>query len=292
MADHVLVGVDDTESALDAVRWGAREAARRGVSLRLVHAYPTPGDFPDLELTRVDVRAETRRLGAELLDRAASAAAGTDRYVFVETELRPGDSRVVLLDESRHASLAALGSRQLGAAGGLLVGSLGLALAVYGRCPLIVVRGADTERGPVLVGADGSPSASVALEFAFVEAMLAGAPLTVLRTWSGAPADAIAEHERQRRALENRLSPWRERFPAVPVDPVVARGRPGPVLLEYGRHARLIVVGSRGDGGGPGWLLGATGQRAARHSPRTVAIVRAALSVPTVPGSRASLKHP
>lgn len=288
MADHVLVGVDETESALDAVRWGAGEAFRRGVPLRLVHAYWTPGrDFPELELTGADVRAELRRLGEELLDGAVRTATRVNRRALLETELRAGDPRVVVLDESRYAALAVLGSRRLGTTGGLLVGSLGLALAVHGRCPLVVVRGPTVERGPVLVGADGSPSATVALDFAFREAELACAPLTVVRTWGGVPADAVAEHEGERQALAEQLSPWRDRFPAVTVDPVVVRGRPGPVLLEYGQRARLIVVGSRGHGEVTGLLIGSTSRQVARHSPCPVAIVRADLPTPTVPDSRA-----
>ncbi|HET6505023.1 MAG TPA: universal stress protein [Amycolatopsis sp.] len=283
--DQVLVGVDDTASALDAVRWGAREAARRAAPLRLVHAYWTPGrDFPELELAEEDVRAEMRRAGAELLDRANRTVTESDRTVAVETELRAGDPRVVLIEECRRAALAVLGARRLGPVGGLLVGSIGLALAVHGTCPLVVVRGPAREHGPVLVGADGS--ASAALGFAFAEAALARAPLTVLRTWDGITADATAEHEHARQTLAEWLSPWRQRFPEVAVDPVVVRGRAGTVLLEYGEHARLIVVGSRGRGEVTGLLFGSTSRRMSRRAPCPVAIVRSELTVP--PPSRRS----
>jgi nucleotide-binding universal stress UspA family protein len=283
VVDQVLVGVDDTTSAFDGVRWGAREAARRAVPLRLVHAYWTPGrDFPELELTDEDVRAEMRRAGVELLERAARIVTESDPAVAVETELRAGDPRVVLIEEGRRAALAVIGARRLGPAGGLLVGSIGLALAIHGTCPLVVVRGAAREHGPVLVGADGSASASVALGFAFGEAALARAPLTVLRTWDGIPADAAAEHERERQALIERLSPWMQRFPEVAVDPVVVRGRAGSVLLEYAEHARLIVVGSRGHGEVTGLLLGSTSRRMSRRAPCPVAIVRADLTVPVL----------
>jgi nucleotide-binding universal stress UspA family protein len=292
VTERIVVGVDGTASSLDAVRWSAHEAARRQVPLRLVHAYWVPGhDFPELELTDEDVRAEMRRFGSDLLTRATRVAVETERAVGVETELRAGDPRVVLLDECRHAGLAVLGSRQLSAAGGLLVGSIGLTLAVQGRCPLVVVRGVPVERGPVLVGSDGSPAAEVALGFAFTEADLTGATLTVVRTWDGIPTDAAARHEHERRALDERLSPWRARFPGVTVDPVVVRGRPGAVLLEYARHARLIVVGSRGHGEVTGLLLGSTSQRLARRSPCPLAIVRADMRVAgplrESPGSRA-----
>ena len=35
---HIVAAVDGSPSALDAVRWAADEAARRGMSLRLTHA--------------------------------------------------------------------------------------------------------------------------------------------------------------------------------------------------------------------------------------------------------------
>lgn len=285
------MGVDGTASSLDAVRWGAGEAGRRQVRLRLVHAYWVPGhDFPELELTDEDVRAEMRRFGSDLLTRATRVAVETERALLVETELRAGDPRVVLLDECRHAGIAVLGSRQLSATGGLLVGSIGLTLAIQGRCPLVVVRGAPVDSGPVLVGSDGSPSAGVALGFAFTEADLTGATLTVVRTWDGIPTDAAARHEQERQALDEQLSPWRERFPGVLVDPVVVRGKPGAVLLEYGRHARLVVVGSRGHGEVTGLLLGSTSQRLVRRSPCPLAIVRWDMRVPNPlresPGSR------
>jgi nucleotide-binding universal stress UspA family protein len=38
----ILVGVDDSQAAAEAVRWAAAEAALRGSSLRVVHAWELP----------------------------------------------------------------------------------------------------------------------------------------------------------------------------------------------------------------------------------------------------------
>ena len=40
----VVVGVDGSGSALDAVRWAANEAVRRGTGLRVAVVRTTPGD--------------------------------------------------------------------------------------------------------------------------------------------------------------------------------------------------------------------------------------------------------
>ncbi|TVT14352.1 universal stress protein, partial [Amycolatopsis rhizosphaerae] len=40
--EPVVVGVDGSDSALDAVRWGAAESVRRRLPLRLLHVCSVP----------------------------------------------------------------------------------------------------------------------------------------------------------------------------------------------------------------------------------------------------------
>jgi nucleotide-binding universal stress UspA family protein len=57
----VLVGVDGSDDALRAVRWAAREAARRQLPLRLVHAFPWVAE-PDFDtLARGEHSPDRRR---------------------------------------------------------------------------------------------------------------------------------------------------------------------------------------------------------------------------------------
>lgn len=42
----VVVGIDGSDSAIRAARWAAEQAERRGVALRLVHAFELPFRFP------------------------------------------------------------------------------------------------------------------------------------------------------------------------------------------------------------------------------------------------------
>lgn len=70
------------------------------------------------------------------------------------------------------------------------------------------------------------------------------------------------------------MAVWQEKYPDVPVETVVTRGRPVRTLLERGEHAQLIVVGSRGRGGFKGMLLGSTSQALVTHAPCPVAVVR------------------
>ena len=42
MAGHVLVGADGSESSLEAIAVAAHEARRRGLGMRIVHAFVWP----------------------------------------------------------------------------------------------------------------------------------------------------------------------------------------------------------------------------------------------------------
>ncbi|MEU0465207.1 universal stress protein [Amycolatopsis sp. NPDC006131] len=186
------VGVDGSGSALDAVRWGARDAARLGVPLRLVHAYPRgERDYSALRLTAEQVRAELRAWGADRRRTAEAVARDTAPGVRVEQRLREGDPRVVLRRESRRAAEVVLGHDGDGGASRLLFGSCGLALAVHGRRPVVVVRGRVTDAGSIVAGVDGSVAAA---RYAMKMAALYGTSVTALRTWHAPAGDSADRH--------------------------------------------------------------------------------------------------
>ncbi|WP_342781636.1 universal stress protein, partial [Amycolatopsis rhizosphaerae] len=265
----VVVGVDGSGSALEAARWAAREASRLAVPVRLVHSYSGIGHPGRLTHDQLREHGELR------LRAACAAVRESAPGVTVEKVLREGDPRVVLLDESRRAALVVLGSRGLSGVSRLIMGSAGLTLAVHARCPVVVVRSPGYDRGPVVVGVDGWPACAAAVRFAFTEAARFGAGLTAVRTWHNpGVAGPMAVHEEERAQLIRQLSPLAREFPQVPVEHVVLRGRPGRTLLEFGRHARMLVVGTRGRTGFAGLLLGSTSQAVVQQGTCPVAVVR------------------
>src|SRR5690242_9984758 len=154
----IVVGIDGSESALDAARWAAAEAARRNRRLRIVHAYRWP--LPEYGPVPFDVSMiDAVRAGADKVVREAAAAV----IEIVpdsppETAVVRGAPVSVLLEESARAELLVLGSRGLGGFAELLAGSVAVELAAHGRCPVVVVRGETPGDGPVVVGVDGSPA--------------------------------------------------------------------------------------------------------------------------------------
>jgi nucleotide-binding universal stress UspA family protein len=103
----VVAGVDGSTSSLQAVRWAAREAARRRAPLRLVaavgwvtapHQYGDPRTGPDLREVLL------RRARADLAQ-AAQAAAGAAPGPEPELEVVDGFPVPRLADESRTVQL-------------------------------------------------------------------------------------------------------------------------------------------------------------------------------------------
>jgi nucleotide-binding universal stress UspA family protein len=282
----IVVGVDGSESATHAVEWAAREAVRRQAPLLLVHAcaaipVPTP---PLVTLPRSYHDAMLEE-GAQSLSAAAEAAEAAAPGVLVTTELADGFAAQQLIGRSAAARMVVLGSRGLGGFTGLVVGSIAVAVATYGHCPVVVVRGenAATEppaEHPVVVGVDGSAASDAAVLFAFDAAAARRAPVVAVHAWAdnalGAGWEAVdwaRIEEGQHALLTEHLAAARERHPEVRVEQVVARDRPAHTLLEVAKNAQLVVVGSRGRGGFRGLLLGSTSQALIYHSPCPVAVV-------------------
>ena len=136
----VVVGVDGSRESEAALRFAADEAALRGVLLRTVCAWvpsasayvgeafaPTPDAFEAAEVRAEAVLgAALRQLQGEQLE--------------VEAVAEQGGPAGVLLDQAADAALLVIGSRGLGAAKRLLLGSVSHQLAHQASCPIVIVR--------------------------------------------------------------------------------------------------------------------------------------------------------
>lgn len=291
----VVVGVDGSASALHAVRWAAREAARRKAPLRIVHVcYLMPVRHPKQVAPPPAYYDAILAQGRHRLDEAADAARDAAADVSLSSDLRDGVAADVLIAESTTAQLFVLGSRGLGGFSSLLVGSVAVALSAHGHCPVVVmhsstVDGAPPESGPVVVGVDGSPLSDAAVAFAFDAAAARRVPLLAVHTWIDADlrggvwtatpwtVDWAPVQPKEELRLEERIAGWREKFPNVEVRTFVGRDRPVRALLDQAAGAQLIVVGSRGRGTFTGMGLGSVSQSLLHHAECPVAVVRTEL---------------
>jgi nucleotide-binding universal stress UspA family protein len=290
MTHPIVVGVDGSSSALQAVRWAAAEAVRRGVPLRLVNVCSTPVGLPGGVVEPAVIQKAMRDQGQQWLHEGRRAANAVSDQLRPDLVLMTASVVPALVKESLDASVLVLGTRGLGGFAGLLIGSNAVFLAGRAHCPMVVVRGDESEQGPVVVGVDGTPTSEEAVSFAFAEAALHGIDLVAVHAWAesaadtsllshSAPPDFEAAQQLAHKTLAERLAGWQEKYPDVCVNREVVRDNPSLALLRFAERARLVVVGTRGRGGFEGLVLGSTGQHLLHHAPCPVAVVR------TAPGS-------
>lgn len=135
----VVVGVDGSKCAHDALLVAIEEARYRGATLRVVAAWSVPvmmyaGGY----MAGIDPSTFERAAEAE-----AAGAVGEVRRTAPELEVRGDASNdspaAALVEASKDAALLVVGSRGLGGFERLLLGSVSQQVAQHARCPVLIV---------------------------------------------------------------------------------------------------------------------------------------------------------
>ncbi|MFI6494417.1 universal stress protein [Streptomyces sp. NPDC050564] len=283
----LVVGVDGSDSSLLAVDWTVDEAARRGLPLRLVYGsrwerYEGATPASGLE------RPSERVMAEHIVGSAAERARRRNPDVKVSTDIVPEEAASALLREGNNAAVLVTGSRGRGELKGLLLGSVGLAVAARAHCPVIVVRGdkaglAGTHER-ILLGAGDPATSGEAVRFAFDEAEARACTLDVVRAWRR-PAHESTDHpatadeptrpyeERASALLDTLLHDAMVDHPGVRVRRTTVEGPARAVLLNRSAAADLVIVGAPRRQGHFGLQIGRVGHTLLHHAECPVAIV-------------------
>ncbi|MGW1724073.1 universal stress protein [Streptomyces sp. NPDC002306] len=287
MTRPITAAVDGTDESLAALAWAAREAVRRDLPLRVVHAWRfQPDAAPD-----VAGRDAQERWVRDAATGAVRAVAERHPGLAVTTDVPEGPAADTLLAAAADAELLALGSRGQAAVVGFLLGSVGQQVIAEAARPVVLVRAGDdaaAEAGgrEIVVGQEGGPDDSAdALRFAFETAAARGATVRAVRAWTLPPVfayspsslklldDAGGLEPYEKKALAEALAPWRARFPGVPVVEHVEVGSAGQVLLSLTGRAQLMVVGRRARRTAVGARIGSVAHGVLHHAECPVAVV-------------------
>jgi len=137
---RIVVGVDGSEGAVQALRFAIEEARIRGAELRAVSAWHVPpavygaGWAP--ASTDLD---EFRKLAEASLRESVEEAGAIEAGIDVTPVVREGHPVDLLLEESEGAALLVLGTRGLGGFKGLLLGSVSQQCVHHASCPVVIV---------------------------------------------------------------------------------------------------------------------------------------------------------
>ncbi|MET7479308.1 universal stress protein [Streptomyces sp. NPDC005648] len=283
----LVVGVDGSEPSLAAVDWAVDEAARHDRPLRVVYASRWEryeGAVPSTGLARPSEQVMAEHIVGSAVERARRAAPS----LKATGEVVPEEAAEALLREGHNAFALVTGSRGRGELTGLLLGSVGLAVAARAHCPVVVVRGdkaaLEGTHERILLGAADPATGGEAARFAVREAEARGCELDVVRAWRrpahegaddpGSTADRARHHEeRAVTLLDAVLHDAVADHPAVRVRRHTAEGPARQVLLNRSSAADLVVIGARRRHGHFGLQLGRVGHTLLHHADCPVAVV-------------------
>ncbi|MEK2478271.1 MULTISPECIES: universal stress protein [Streptomyces] len=286
--DHaVTVGLDGSAESLAAARWAAGEADRRGLPLRLLHAWPMLAPEAVGPSPEVDQNYWAKRIVHDAQTEIH------ERYpnLPVVEDLVASDAETALLRASARSELLILGSRGLSTAACFFLGDTSMEIVARAERPVVLVRAgmrpasdpAHGTGGVVVVGVSLHGRCDDLLEFAFEAAALREVPLHAVHgrslpvdryvPWAGNPdvIEEITEEARQR--LGEALRSSREKFPGVRVIDSVLLESPSRAVVRAASAADLLVIGRRRQRPALAPRLGNVAHAAAHHASCPVAIV-------------------
>jgi nucleotide-binding universal stress UspA family protein len=137
----IVIGIDGSDVAKEALRYGLHEASIRGTRVRVVHAWmPTrampaagPGAVAPIDIRPYHDAAE------ELLRTTVEAVAGHEAATRIECVLCESPAGAALIDNAHDAELIVVGRRGLGAVKSLVLGSVSGYVVQHATCPVLVV---------------------------------------------------------------------------------------------------------------------------------------------------------
>ncbi len=274
---NILVGVDQSEGAANALRWASRLASRDSAEIIVMTGFePTDSEMPPGRLETLIAQQE-RELAAWLQTLQLDD-------VPMRTVVEHGDPRQGILDvaDREGADMIVIGRVGRSAGPGLLhIGSLAEWLAHHVDRPVVVIgdSASPTTRN-VLVGVDGSDGSRAAV--AWVRDLGAGSGMRVVAASVEEPLVEWTpdDHpENWRRSLEGRI---RDDYAAalvstdVELEVIALRGtNVADALLQAAEEQRcdLVVVGARGLGGLTGLRIGGVALRTLHQADRPIGLV-------------------
>ncbi|HEX2031678.1 MAG TPA: universal stress protein [Actinomycetota bacterium] len=255
----IVIGTDGSETAFRAQQAAARFAKLVGGRLVIVSAYRPEQDD---------------RLVEEMLRYSAEAA--RREGIEVDTAMAEGSPADVInrLAERQDADMIVVGSVGMGKAKRFRLGAVAEKVAGEAPCDVLVVR--TTARGDdwepperlyprIVVGTDGSPTASEAVRKSYDLGMMLGTGVTLVYV-AGDPLIGGIMLERARKAKPRALG-VRERL---------VEGEPAEKICEVAEAegAGLVVVGNKGIAGARRMLLGSVPSQVAHRAPTDVLIAK------------------
>jgi nucleotide-binding universal stress UspA family protein len=285
-SDSIIVGVDESALAGQAVRWAAEQAVLEGRPVRLVRAVmPVPMGRSDHAAVVQPGTFTSLRLHSEaLLRQAHEQVHRVAPGVEVDEQLEVATARDLLLDVAEDAHLIVLGSRGRGPVLTHLFGSVGVGVVRRARCPVVVHRPGHPGRvrDGVVVAVDATEDAVPVLEFAFRQASLRRLPLRVVHyvmdprsALVGVPmvGDLSQQLQQSELVMSEAMAGLGERYPDVRTTVSTTPGLAAHDIVTAATRADLVVVGTHQRPAADRLLVNSVSTAVLEHASCPVAVV-------------------
>ncbi|MEU2289008.1 universal stress protein [Streptomyces sp. NPDC013178] len=287
MKPVLTVGLDGSPESLVAARWGAAEADRQGLTLRLLHAWLPQAPAP----RGVSAESDQHHWAQRILHDAHVELHERYPVLSIVEDSVANDARSALLSAAAKSRMIVLGSRGLAAASSYFLGDTSMDVVSRAERPVVLVRASGEARAPstvsegnsVIVGLNLQDPCDELAEFAFSAAAARGVPLRAVHghrvpvqahtPWGVDPEVAAEITDNAQKKLRKQLRPWRKKFRSVRVIKVLTLDSPARVVVHDTEKAGLLVVGRRRHRGGLAPRLGPVAQAAVHHAACPIAIV-------------------
>ena len=150
----IVLGVDGSPGAAQALEWAVAEAGFRKAALHVVHAWMVPLidampeawaiGAPTIGPTDEEVYEHLAAAARKVLDEALDRAGALDPQLEIVGELAEMRAAPALIAAAEDAELLVVGSRGRGGFSGLLLGSVSAQCVHHAPCPVVVVPGGQT----------------------------------------------------------------------------------------------------------------------------------------------------
>lgn len=281
MNKPIVVGINGSAGSEAALTWALERAARDKLPVTVIHAVDDRWMSPDFQYHEL-----IKQSGMDLLQKVQASAGQEAPGVKVDIQLRHGGGGSVLREVSKEASMVVVGEHDKHWMDGGPLTDRALQIVSAAEIPAAVVpvkrRAAD--RG-VVVGVDGSEESLQAVAFAAAEADRGGDELTVVLAFhrparwieNQLPKSGLAESilEEDRVVLAESVAGLADKYPDLVVHQQLETDtEPAKALVEAGKSARLLVIGSRGRGGFTRMVLGSTAHAVLANLPCPTIVTR------------------
>ncbi|WP_029896477.1 universal stress protein [Nocardia brasiliensis] len=278
----IVVGIDDSPTALNAARWAAYLACAFHAPLLIACAAKSPSHYrtPAKQLAAGVQPARAYAAADETLQRTVELVHTAHPDLAADTVAMAGPPDRALVELSEHARIVVVGGQTAFEA--RMTGPTTVRVMEHAHCPVAVWRGTNgrpiARERPVAVGVDGSAASAPAIAHGFEIAAALAVSLVAVHAWPSRIA-SVGHHldraQNERVLLAECLAGWREEYPDVDVTEMPVPGLVDSVLTDVAEHAQLLVVGSRGRGTAAAALLGSTSRNLLHHATCPVLVCRA-----------------